>query len=89
MPNHPTTVLRIRTQFKWLAQRYAGLICAHTYGLENKCVTFTPLAEPKPMDHPCACGGRFWNATNFFNDIHFCDDREYDFMVSSFEAKHP
>lgn len=31
------------------------------------------LREPVEMKTPCACGGIYWNASNFHNRVHFCN----------------
>ena len=30
------------------------------------------------------CGGRHWNASNLFNNIHFCENRELDVIFSPY-----
>lgn len=41
--------------------------------------------EPVKMAEPCACGGKYWNASNLSNNIHFHDKEilEIEFPIQA------
>jgi hypothetical protein len=77
-------MITVKMKFKFVADKYAGRILIHNYN--GKSLTFTPLTTPVSSSMRCDCGDGDYNATNFGNVIHFCPNREYEFVVTDYFA---
>jgi hypothetical protein len=73
-----------KVKFKEIARKYNYIFSlVYNTAAGKKELAFAPI-KPVPTDLKCECGLSEYNATNFFNLIHFCPEREIEVFESNF-----